>query len=295
MVFAHVSKPVPSLADLDVDAPLALVELVERGLEKRAVHRIASAAAYIEALDGVCAGPPTESIDEPRTASIPLMATVAQRPDAKAQRPDPIRAAAIVALGEAPTARVTYPTPVPVAHIACPTPPPFARISYTTPAPVARITAPTRPPAASTDLPRARPALAQTSAMRKPRLPRLSPPRRRRWLPIASAMFAVAAIIGGLAGFASRSQASPAAPLPAPAPQPIAPAPPPVATPQPTLDESLHQLRRGKTCAERRAAIPRLVELGDARAVAALRKAKSRTRSNACLVADAEDAIHRLR
>jgi serine/threonine-protein kinase len=236
MVFAHVSKPAPSLVDLDVDAPLALVELVERGLEKRTADRIGSAADYLAALDAIAA------------------------PAAR----DVLRARDIIALGEAPTARVMYPTP---------------------------------PPAGSVDLPRAQP-LAITSWMRKPRLPRLPrvTPRRRPWFTIACAMFAAAAAIGGLAGFASRSAAQPSPP---PAPAPVVVTPPPAPTPKPapakpTFDDSLAQLRRGKTCADRRAAIARLVELGDPRAVPAIRKARHRTRANACLVAEADNAIRQL-
>jgi hypothetical protein len=132
--------------------------------------------------------------------------------------------------------------------------------------------------------------------MRKPRLPRLSPPRRRRWLPVACAMFVAAAAIGGLAGFASRSSAQPAQPAPAPAPTPVV-TPTPVPKPAPTkatIDEALQQLRRGKTCADRRAAIARLVELGDRHAVPAIKKARHRTRANACLVAEADDALRKL-
>jgi serine/threonine-protein kinase len=67
---------------------------------------------------------------------------------------------------------------------------------------------------------------------------------------------------------------------------------------------ALHDLESGKTCPDRKAAIPRLVELGDARALPALRKARHRmrggvlgvgaTNSNACLKADAEAAISKL-
>jgi hypothetical protein len=67
---------------------------------------------------------------------------------------------------------------------------------------------------------------------------------------------------------------------------------------------ALHDLESGKTCPERQAAIARLVELGDARAVPALKKARYRMRggllgvgdsnTNACLRADAEAAISKL-
>ena len=64
---------------------------------------------------------------------------------------------------------------------------------------------------------------------------------------------------------------------------------------------ALHDLETGKTCADRKAAIPMLVELGDAAAIPALKRARYRGRggvlgigesnANACLRADAEKAI----
>jgi hypothetical protein len=59
-----------------------------------------------------------------------------------------------------------------------------------------------------------------------------------------------------------------------------------------------HDLEVGKTCAERKASIGKLVELHDARAVPFLKAARVRTgggnTSNACLKADAEHAIKEL-
>ena len=67
---------------------------------------------------------------------------------------------------------------------------------------------------------------------------------------------------------------------------------------------ALLDLEKGETCADRKAAIPTLVELGDQRAIPALRKARHRMRggvlgigdsnTNACLKADAETAISAL-
>jgi len=67
---------------------------------------------------------------------------------------------------------------------------------------------------------------------------------------------------------------------------------------------ALHDLEAGKTCADRKAAIPTLVELGDARAVPDLKKARYRgaggvlgigeSNVNACLRSDAEKAIQTL-
>jgi hypothetical protein len=61
------------------------------------------------------------------------------------------------------------------------------------------------------------------------------------------------------------------------------------------LKALIHDLELGKTCAERKAAIGKLVELHDARAVPQLRRARLRAGggndSNACLKLDAEHAI----
>jgi hypothetical protein len=66
----------------------------------------------------------------------------------------------------------------------------------------------------------------------------------------------------------------------------------------------VHDLENGKTCADRKAAIPTLVQLGDQKAISALKKARYRMRggvlgvgdsnTNACLKMDAESAIHAL-
>ncbi|MBV8759662.1 MAG: serine/threonine protein kinase [Deltaproteobacteria bacterium] len=67
---------------------------------------------------------------------------------------------------------------------------------------------------------------------------------------------------------------------------------------------ALHDLEAGKTCADRKAAIPVLVELGDARAIPDLRRARYRgtggvlgigeSNANQCLKTDAEKAIQTL-
>jgi serine/threonine protein kinase len=67
---------------------------------------------------------------------------------------------------------------------------------------------------------------------------------------------------------------------------------------------AVHDLENGKTCADRKAAIPTLIQLGDQKAIPALKKARYRMRggvlgvgdsnTNACLKMDAESAIHAL-
>ena len=57
----------------------------------------------------------------------------------------------------------------------------------------------------------------------------------------------------------------------------------------------LHELEAGKTCAERKMSIGKLVELHDTRAIAPLKAAHARVSvNNTCLKADAERAIKEL-
>src|SRR5690606_41919560 len=80
--------------------------------------------------------------------------------------------------------------------------------------------------------------------------------------------------------------------------------PVPVADKETRLKAALHDLENGKTRADRKAAIPTLVEIGDERAIPALKKARRRMRggvlgigdnnTNACLKSDAETAIQAL-
>jgi len=64
------------------------------------------------------------------------------------------------------------------------------------------------------------------------------------------------------------------------------------------LKALVRELETGKTCGDRRVAIGKLVELGDARAMAALRRAMMRggpgDEGNACLKSDADRAIREL-
>jgi len=122
-------------------------------------------------------------------------------------------------------------------------------------------------------------------------------PIPRRWIGVAGGVLAVVVLIG-LALTASHHDKVTM---------------PPVVVPIPTavgedrelrLKAALHDLEDGKTCAERRTAIPVLIELGDARAIPALKTARFRMRggiagigdsnTNECLKSDAEVAIKAL-
>jgi len=131
------------------------------------------------------------------------------------------------------------------------------------------------------------PVRATTARVFAPATPRR---RRGKWIAIAAAVV----VAGGVATYAllPHSNAAPAdAP---PAMVPAQPAPPAIDEHAARVDAALRALQNGATCAERKQAISRLVELGDRKAVPALKKARSRGKPNACLRADADQAIAKL-
>jgi eukaryotic-like serine/threonine-protein kinase len=106
----------------------------------------------------------------------------------------------------------------------------------------------------------------------------------------------------------ARPEPRPAITVPAPAPDPTPTAPTDTSEPDPAHEASyqaaIKALTKGKTCPARKAAIPKLIELGDKRAIPHLKKARSRRRggllglgdknTNSCLKADAEAALTQL-
>ena len=153
--------------------------------------------------------------------------------------------------------------------------------------------------------PHSRP-IAMTPAAGVVATPREVPAIPKRWVKIALAVGALASVVAlALAVFdhGRRGAASPAGSAAAPA----------AVTSFHAMSEldrdtrlkaALHDLDEGTTCAERKAAIPELVDLGDKRAIPALKRARYRmvggllgigaSNSNGCLKVDAEDAIKQL-
>jgi hypothetical protein len=159
--------------------------------------------------------------------------------------------------------------------------------------------------------------------------PVMLPPRP--WKRTAGYVAAAVLVVGLVAALASRggepakspapTKAAPAKtapPKPAvkpPAPKPPDPEPPKAVDPEPPkpaegpiaqlreeqYKAAIQQLTKGKTCEQRKAAVAKLRELGDKRAIPALKKARYRMRggilglgdsnTNKCLKADAEAAI----
>ncbi|HEY1816864.1 MAG TPA: protein kinase [Kofleriaceae bacterium] len=274
---AHVSRDVPSFAEVapDLRVPPALEALIRKGLEKMQADRFTSANEYLAALDNVL-----------RDAGI----AIAPRGSGSVSIPPPM-------------------TPAHGSPLA--TPMPFSSRSGTsaptsafTPAPFPRV------PRAATD----------PSGPHEP-IP-------KKWLWIAGIVFGIAiaiAIALKVSGTSAPAKPQPRARHSEAAP-PTTPPPPPVTKPavapagdsaatgsapvEATLDRdtelkaALHDLEDSTTCTDRRAAISKLVALGDQRAILPLRRARYRMEggvlgfnehnSNACLKADAEAAIKAL-
>jgi serine/threonine-protein kinase len=286
MLTAHVSKEPPRMRDIapKLELPLGLEDVVRRGLAKVAAERIPTATEYLKLLDGVVIAAGKRELANP-DLSMSLAIPVGPH-------------ASMPSLGSA--------TPFKdfdaLAATAAPTPPP----SRATPVPSRATPVPSRAtpvPSRATPLPRAG-SIAQTSE-----------PIPRKWILIAGVIVAIAIIVAIVLVVASRGGSS----------KPnhraeaedssggndiaVAPQPPPLLH-DATVDRdvelkaALHDLELGKSCAERKAAIPRLVELGDTRAIDPLKRARYRMRggvlgigdsnTNSCLTADANAAIKEL-
>jgi serine/threonine protein kinase len=271
---AHVSRDVPTFAEVapDLRVPPALEAVIRRGLEKMQADRFGTANEYLAQLDNVL-----------RDAGI--------------------------AIAPRGSGAVSIPPMTPAHGSPVATPMPFTPSSRAgTSAPTASFT-----PMPFNKVPRAATAPSDSHE-----------PIPKKWLWIAGIVL-VAAIAIAIA--LKVSSGAPPAPkpkphhaelTPTPAPPPAPPAPaiatpapePPAAPVEATVDRdtslkaALHDLETAPTCTDRKAAIPKLVELGDPRAIPELRAARYRMRggvlgfnesnSNACLKADAEAAIKTL-
>ena len=268
MLGAHVSRPPPRLADVapELALPPGLEEIIERGLAKSAIERYANARDFSGALDAVSAGVPLQSNVQPGSMPVPAS------PDASVMIE--------VMPGTA--------TPVPGRYVVR-TPPTATPVVGSPTVGSAPISA----AAPTVDIERSQRAVSLSDVN--------LPPLPKRWYKVAAIVVGagiVLAIVLLLASDGSKKKAE----------HPIVNAP--VVMPVPVIDREkelkalLHDLQTGKTCAERKAAIPKLVALGDERAIDPLRKARYRmvggvlgigdSNANHCLKADAEAAIKKL-
>jgi serine/threonine-protein kinase len=290
MLGAHVSRRPPGFAVVapGVEIPPALEAIVQRGLVKAAADRIRNASEFLAALDGFA--PPLHAM--PRSGIFPTWT------DARAARsPGPARASdpanpgigrdGDLAAARGPTAPGPSPAlgaPLRDGSLATE---PIAPSMVAT-APSAPLQQPPPSPTAASRSSSAGAASATPGAMSAP----LARPTRRRATsladlgePIPLSWIVRSAVVTGLVITAAIALA--------------------IATHcagptrggdrEPQLTGLLRELERGKTCAERRAAVTQLIELRDRRAIPPLKLAHDRSAggddSNACLRAEAERAL----
>ncbi len=270
MLTAHAVVDVPAFSEVAPDLgplPPVIEMIVRRGLAKDREERQPDAGALTAALDEVRGRPSTEH----------------------------------------PVARPS--TGMPIAHAATP----FPGSAYTTPMPGARLIA--APPAGGYGTPLPAPAGA-VSLPTGPQQPEgilawflsLAPwlrdrnvvMRRLKWVGGGALVIGLLVAIITSQAPDSKKAAGPAAP------PSITEIPQIITGPssEERLKAALHDLTSGKTCADRKAAVARLADLGDPAAIPALKKARYRMRggmfgvgdsnTNACLKADAEAAIDKL-
>ncbi|NVB78574.1 MAG: serine/threonine protein kinase [Kofleriaceae bacterium] len=277
MLTAHVSRDPPTFAEVapDLAVPPGLEAVIQHGLAKVSAERIGSAIDYMRMLDEVT-----------RAAGYDLGLAP--------------RASSNLSIQSGPHV-------IPSGPHSIPTPPPGF---LTTPVPHAR---PTHTPYTGTPMPGhyATPAelgVANTqsldslpAAAQRVTLANIKEPLPRS-MKTAALVIVLAAIIGAVFFFVFHTSdkkkgaaTPPTIGLPAPNPVDV----------ETRIKAALHDLENGKTCADRKAAIPVLVELGpDERTIAALKKARHRMRggvmglgdsnTNACLKSEAESALQAL-
>lgn len=277
MLGAHVSRTPPKLVEVapDLQLPANLEEVLARGLAKASAERYTNAIEYIGALDAVIAGVPLASSSAPEHLGIGQTGTMAVTADSSIMME--------VVPGTATPVHGVY--RLPDGRVATP-------MNLMRSSPVA--TAPT------VDL-----AHASGTIERQTRAVSLAdlPPLPRRWYIVGAIVVGVGILIAILAAIFSGDDASPNKSSQTPKPV-VLPVPVKTVDKEMVLKALLHDLQTGKTCADRKAVIPKLVDLDDPRAIEPLRKARYRMvggllgigadNANYCLKADAEAAIKEL-
>jgi hypothetical protein len=275
MLTAHVSRDAPPFAEIapDLQVPPGLEEVIQRGLAKISAERIASATDYVQMLDDVARAAGVE---------MPMMPRMSGQ----------------LAIPSGPHSL----TPTPGFMM---TPPPMA---YATPNPGSA----TPYPQHHTPFPRNTPSPGELGHAATQSLDGL--PQAARMASIADVSHqplpartkligvVIALAAAGLAGYFIFGHTD--KPSGGSATGVTVPVANPTVDPEILLKAALHDLENGKTCADRKAAIPSLVQVGGDRAIAALKKARYRMRggvlglgdsnTNACLKPDADKALQAL-
>jgi serine/threonine protein kinase len=314
MLGAHVSQQPPRLADIapGVELPPGIEDVIQRGLVKVAAERIPSASDYLVWLDAIVAAMPV--------GSAPVIVPPSD-------------------LGSMSTSMLPLSGEHVVPHMLTPvpgmmTPAPFpsqvgvANSMMMTPMPTPHSGSVVVPSAPSGTAPTESLASMARPDTRAGSLAEASDPIPRRWFTIGGIVLGCLILIAVIATVSGDDPKPAVHPdkakvvdpkLGKPEPtkpdvkQPVqtsgsseAPKPPDltVGNPEIQLKAALHDLVNGKTCADRKAAIPRLLALRDPRAIPALKSARYRMRggvlgigdenTNSCLTRDAEAAIKTL-
>lgn len=271
MLGAHVSRPPPRLAEVapDLELPPNLEEVLERGLAKISAERYASAVEFIGALDAVIAGVPLAS-GRPVELGLAQTANLTPLPQDQSIMMEVIPGTATPVHGvvRLPDGRLATPLP-------------------------GTLHAPAATAAPTTDVERAQRAVSLADVD--------LPPLPRRWYVIGAIVIGAGILIAIILALATGGKKSATA---RGTPPVVLPVPVQMVDKDTQLKALLHDLQTGKTCADRKAVIPKLVELGDARAIEPLRKARYRMvggvlgigqdNANHCLKAEAEAAIKKL-
>ncbi len=285
MLTAHVSRDPPPFAEVapDLQVPPGLEALIQHGLAKLSGERLSSAIDYSNKLDEIARAAGME---------LPMM------PRASGQLPIPAGPHSMTPspgfmMTPPPTAYATpppggYPTPAP----GYATPP----HGVPTPLPVHYGELATGPTQSLNHLPKPARQVSLADVVSSEPLPKAI---KVAGGVIVLGAIAVAAVLllGGSGNKTSGSStAGGGVTTTVPAANPI--------DPETLLKAALHDLETGKTCADRKAAIPMLAQVGGDRAIAALKRARYRMRggmlgigdsnTNACLKGDAEKALQSL-
>jgi serine/threonine-protein kinase len=274
MLGAHVSRTPPTLKELapDQEWPAGLQEIIDRGLAKLSKDRYTDALEMSAALDAVIAGVPLASArpftDVGRATTMPANSAFGDQ--------------SIVMEVIAGTGTPAPGYVLPDGRIATP----ISGVMRVPAAPTAPV-----PPSSSA------PTVDLEVAQRAVSLHDINlPPLPKRWYIVGGIVLGVGILIAIIVASASGGDSVTATP--------------PITMPVPTIDREtelkalLHDLQTGKTCADRKEAIAKLVMLGDERAIEPLRKARYRMvggllgfgqdNANHCLKSAAEDAIKAL-
>jgi len=268
MLGAHVSRTPPTVSQIapDIELPQGLEAVISAGLLKTAADRTRTAQEYIALIDRVIA-----STRRFRTAPVATPSMVE-----------------LAALG----VPMTPPSGTPVARPGMPSDPSLMIVGDPH-VQIGQAATQTLPVAGADGLPQAVQPVALGEATEM--IP-------RRWIVIGGIVIVLLVIGAVVLALTSSGNYAPSSAAGSGQSEPRAGGDP-EAERELKLKALVYDLQNGETCAERKAAIARLVELGDKRAIGPLRLARFRTQSgagsggdnvNACLTRDADAAIKAL-